>query len=322
MLIVYGDIAVDVVVQANSTPEPGGDASGCHIVILPGGSAANCAVAAARLGTPVQFVGVTGSDYLAEMLVKDLLDNAVGTPHLRRTPAPTAVVVVLINRHGERTFYSFRGAAASAAYGPIAADLLRPGDCLHLSGYSFQDECSRETALALIARAKEVGAMISLDPSFHSAYDFRTKMYPVLRDIDLLFPNREEAERMTGMSEPPQAATLLRALGPKTVVIKLGSDGCYVASDEANTYVPTYPIHDVVDTTGAGDAFCGGFLASTLRNMPPSEAARVGHAVAASVIARQGGHSGSPTIIEIIETLNRYGDTALASALAQSEIRS
>jgi ribokinase len=320
MLIVYGDIAVDVVVQADGAPEPGGDASGGHIAILPGGSAANCAVAAARLGTPVQFVGVTGSDYLAEMLVKDLLDNAVGAPHLRRTPAPTAVVVVLINRHGERTFYSFRGAAASAAYGPIAADLLRPGDWLHLSGYSFQDECSRETALALIARGKEVGATISLDPSFHSARDFRTRMYPVLRDIDLLFPNREEAERMTGVRQPAEAAALLRALGPRVVAIKLGSEGCYVASDEGNTYVPAYPVHNVVDTTGAGDAFCGGFLTATLRNMPPNQAARVGHVVAASVIAREGGHGGSPRIAEIIEALDEYGDSALASALAQWKI--
>jgi sugar/nucleoside kinase (ribokinase family) len=252
--------------------------------------------------------------------VKDLFENAVSTLHLRRTTAPTAVVVVILNRQGERAFYSFRGAAATAAYGPIAADLLRPGDWLHLSGYSFQDESSRETALALIARGKEVGATISLDPSFHSARDFRTKMYPVLADIDLLFPNREEAERMTGVSAPPQAAALLRTLGPKTVVIKLGSDGCYVASDEGNTYVPAYPVHDVVDATGAGDAFCGGFLASTLRNMPPSQATQVGHAVAASVIARRGGHIGSPTISEIIDALSRYGDTALASVLAQGEI--
>jgi len=313
-LIVYGDIATDVTVQTGHTSWAKYDVPDSNISLLPGGSAANCAVVAARLGATVDFVGVTGSDHPAQMLVKDMRSNSVGIQYLRQTGGPTAVIVVIINPQGEKMFYSFRGAAASVPYGPIPPDIVRPGDYLHLSGYSFQDTPSRETALALIDRATAVGAVISLDPSFHSAHDFETKLRPILSEVDLVIPNSEEARQMTGEDTPDLAADAIRAFGPQTVVITLGAGGCYLASEVENTFVPAYPAQEVVDTTGAGDAFCGGFLTGILRGMNPSDAARLAQAAASRVVAQVGGHTAAPSIEDVVQLMRQEGDHVLASA--------
>ena len=189
---------------------------------------------------------------------------------------------------------------------------------MHLSGYSFQDERSRETAVELIAAAKRTGAQVSLDPSFHSAQDFRDKQKPVLGSIDVIFPNETEAERMTGHSDPERAAVAIRELGPGLVVVKLGGHGCFVLSDEERTLVPAYPTDDAVDTTGAGDAFCGGFLTGLAVGMPAGEAARLGHAAAACVVAMQGGHTGAASISEVIRFLRGHDDMATVAAIQRT----
>ena len=316
-LIVYGDIATDVTVQTGHKSWAKYDVPDSNITLLPGGSAANCAIVAARLGTPVDFVGVTGSDHLAQMLVEDMSANSVGIRYLRQTGGPTAVIVVIINPEEEQRFYSYRGAAASVPYGPIPPDIIRPGDCLHLSGYSFQDTPSRDTALALIDRATAVGAVISLNPSFHSAHDFESKFRPIMSEIDVVIPNSEEARQMTGEDAPEQAAEAIRAFGPQTVVITLGADGCYLASEVENTFIPAYPAEEVVDTTGAGDAFCGGFLTGILRGMKASDAARLAQAAATRIIAQVGGHTGAPSIEDIVQLMRQQGDHVLASGVEE-----
>jgi len=195
---------------------------------------------------------------------------------------------------------------------------VQTGDLVHLSGYSFQDERSRATALELIAAARRVGARVSLDPSFHSAQDFRDKQKPVLRDVDVIFPNETEALRMTGHTDPRQAGAAIRELGPRLIVVKLGEQGCFVSADGEERLVPAYATDNVVDTTGAGDAFCGGCLTGLLCGMTPGEAARLGHAAAASVVAMQGGHTGAATAAEIARFMQERGDTAAVAAMQRS----
>ncbi len=314
-LIVCGDIGMDIFVQVDAMPHTGQDAIAHAIALLPAGSAANCAAVAARLGTVVEFVGLTGRDQLAETLIADLRQYEVGVRHLRQVAGGAAVIIAVVDAHGERTMLSHRGVSTQTAYGELAPDLMEPGDCLHLSGYSFQDPLSKASALAWIAQAREKGAQITLDPSFHFAHECRSSHADALPAIDFIFPNREEATLMSGADDPIAAAAIIRRFGPKTVVIKLGSQGCLIASHQTTLHVPAYPTAAVVDTTGAGDAFCGGFLAARLWGLELEQAAKVGHAAAAQVIGQPGGHTGAPTLATIIAQLARYGDAALAAVL-------
>jgi ribokinase len=109
-LVCYGDLCVDIFVSADNFPQPGQDAVVREMSLLPAGSAANCAVTAARLGIPTSFLGVTGHDGFANMLVDDLVANGVNIEHLRQIDAPTGVTIAILGP--ERTFMSFRGANA------------------------------------------------------------------------------------------------------------------------------------------------------------------------------------------------------------------
>ena len=144
---------------------------------------------------------------------------------------------------------------------------------------------------------------------------FQANHAAVLKDIDFIFPNREEALLMSGTDDPYLAAALIRAFGVKTVIVKLGSQGCLIAADQALIHVPAPSVACVVDTTGAGDAFCGGFLAATLWGIELITAAKIGHTAAAAVIGQWGGRAGAPTLDQMTARLAQYGDTALAAVL-------
>jgi sugar/nucleoside kinase (ribokinase family) len=114
---------------------------------------------------------------------------------------------------------------------------------------------------------------------------------PCLPHLDFLFGNQEELEQLTGAREPREIARRLRALGVAVVAVKLAERGAYVAADGWEGHVPAFDV-PVVDTTGAGDAFCGGFLAATLRGWPWEEVTRFANAVGALGVTALGGATG------------------------------
>jgi sugar/nucleoside kinase (ribokinase family) len=304
-LFVYGDAALDIRLQTDDFPQPGGDVSVSALDFLPGGSASNCAVVAAQLGTPTRLIGVTGDDARAQVLIDDLRQHGVDLTHLRCIQGAPGIILAVIGAHGERTFFSYRGVNATHSYGELPSVLFGIGDILHISGYTFQTEHSRATAYQLIERAKvQMNCRLSLDPSYLFARDWKDPA--LLASLDFCFPNREEAYLMTGERDPERAADSLRTAGVKTVVIKLGEQGCYVASQPINAYLPACTASQVVDTIGAGDAFCGGFLSAILAGQDEHYAARLGMATAAYVIAVAGGHAGAPTLNQALQLMNNH----------------
>ncbi|TFG48614.1 MAG: hypothetical protein E4H40_04385, partial [Candidatus Brocadiia bacterium] len=174
---------------------------------------------------------------------------------------------------------------------------------LHLSGYSFQDQNSRNNAVDLIEVAHQYGVSISLDPSYWYAKKYHHDHPQLLAKIDILLPNLEEARLMSGKEDPEEACLALHELSPKVVIVKLGDGGCLLSENQQIEHIPAFPVEKVVDTTGAGDAFCGGFLAGVLKGFSAAEAAVIGNAVASKIVASVGGHGGAPGIAELIEIL-------------------
>lgn len=313
-LVVYGDINMDIAITTDGLPQLGGDAVIRALKLLPGGSAANCAAVAARLGARVELAGAVGDDLIGRLLLDDLRSFGVGVQHVRVEGESSGVVIALVGKAGERSFLSYRGANAQVDYGAPPPDVIAPGDILHISGYSFQNAHSRRAALAWIEQAKQVGARLSLDPSFHFAGDIAN--LDIFPDLDVIFPNEDEAQRLTGETDPKQAAAALRARGCKSVVVTLGAGGCYIDSKQGRLHVPAYAPVQVVDTIGAGDAFCGGYLTGLLRGLGVVQSAQVGHAAAVRVIEAAGGRSGAATLAEVVAFLRRQGEGTLASVLA------
>ena len=304
-LLVYGDIAMDITLESlsQSNPLPGQDAAVADMHFNPGGSAANCAAVAARLGTPTTFLGFVGTDDFGLQLIADLRNCGVNMNHVQQIPGKSGVTVAIVNPGGERTFYSFRGVNKTGKLEAPDKELFENINILHVSGYSFQDESSSGNAIRLIEAAHERGIVISLDPSYWFAKKKPLENPELLRKIDMLLPNLEEAQLMSTKENPKEACLVLHAMGPKVVVVKLGQEGCYVSENNQITQIPAFPVEKVVDTTGAGDAFCGGFLSGILSGLRTVEAARIGNAAASMVVGSVGGHNGAPGVEEVLEII-------------------
>ncbi len=314
-LLAYGDIAMDVIARTSSAAGADQDEKVDNLFISPGGSAVNCAVVASSLGIPSTFLGVRGSDHWSTLLEKDMRKHRVDTRRLLRVPGQMAICISILDPAGERKFYSYRGVNAEAQYPAIPTSLIRKYCCLHLSGYSYQTPNSAAVATALLRSAKENNLLVSLDPSFLFARNLDLKTNKILASVDYFFPSREEAYQITKLRDPLKAAHRIREYGAKVVVVTLDSDGCLLVDETTEKVIKLHSIDPVVDTTGAGDAFCGGFLFAVLNGLTPVDACLVGSAAAAHTIARYGAHESPPTRKDIIDLLRRNDENQLAAAL-------
>ncbi len=299
-LLVYGDIGMDLLLKTPAWPGSGEDARVEELRYSPGGSAANCAVVASRLGVPTTFLGTLGEDPWAATLEVDLKHFSVDTHLIHRAAGSTGTCVAVVAPNGEKRFFSFRGVnETNPPPLPDNAEWSAMG-CLHLSGYSFQSGASRTTALNLVDQARRRGIIVSLDPSFMFAQQIGLTPGHLLESVDIIFPNREETVLLSGLSDPVLAARWLRKRGVKTVIVKLDRDGCLLVSDGVEQIITFKQPDLVIDTTGAGDAFCGGFLAGLLGGFLLLDCCKVGAAAATHIISQLGAHEHAPTRAEIM----------------------
>jgi ribokinase len=278
-LFVFGDLCVDIIAVPRSMPRIGDDATLDSLDVTCGGAAYNCAIAAAEAGAIVRVIGLVGDDEFGAKLIKSLNEHEVDTSLIQvRHDARTGTVLSIASPDGERTLYSYRGVNAEA-HGPVPGGLLRPTDYVYLSGYSLQAPASAETAHML----RHSGAQCLLDPSFQSAASLVEADF--LKGLDWITPNAREAELLTGSADPVRAAAVLRDKGIANVAITRGAEGCLLATANSRVRVPAEQLSVANNTTGAGDAFCGGLLAALLTGCDPLEAARRANHAAASTIA-------------------------------------
>jgi sugar/nucleoside kinase (ribokinase family) len=261
MIVILGDIAVDIVSTLRTPLVRGSDAP-AEICLTPGGSGANVAVWLARLGRPVTFIGRVGDDMFGRWLRDDLETEGVTPALVVDRTRRTGVIQVLVEPDGERTMVPDRGANAVWTRDEVSESLIAGADMLHVVGYVLLDEASQPGALGAMAYARKHGVPISLDPSSHAPLLGlgADAFWKLVGEVDLLLPNRREAQALTGCNEPEDALRALRKHAG-TVVIKLDQDGCMAlaGNDVARTPTPVVPI---ANTTGAGDAFDAGLLAS------------------------------------------------------------
>ncbi len=268
-------------------PAPGSDRPAA-IRSRGGGAGANVAAHLARLGTPVTLAGCVGDDAPGAGLAAELSAAGVGL-RLRTVPGEaTGTIVSLVEPGGQRSMLADRG--ANLLLRPDDAPTLLPGQHLHLSGYTLLDEGPRVAGLAALRAALDAGCTVSLDPASTGPLT-RYGVERWLADTGgatLLLPNADEALLLTGCADAEAAARVL-ARAHRIVAVSLGADGALWASGDALLHRPAHPT-DVVDTTGAGDAFAAGLLAAWLRapDGDPGDLLDAGLALAAEVVRRPG----------------------------------
>ncbi|MGY1804471.1 carbohydrate kinase family protein [Blastococcus sp. SYSU D00922] len=286
-VVVVGDVATDVVAVLSGEPAPGSDRP-ATIRSRGGGAGANVAAHLAHLGARVSLVGCVGDDAPAAGLAAELTAAGVDL-RLRTVPGTaTGTIVSLVEPGGQRSMLADRG--ANLALRPEDVPAPEPGQHLHLSGYTLLDDGPRAAGLAALRAALDAGCTVSLDPASTGPLT-RYGVDRWLADTagaTLLLPNVDEARVLTGCADPADAARAL-VHRHRIVAVSLGADGALWASGDVLVHRPAHPT-DVVDTTGAGDAFAAGLLAAWLGapGTDPGKALDAGLALAAEVVRRPG----------------------------------
>ncbi|WP_418956419.1 carbohydrate kinase family protein [Streptomyces tritici] len=288
-LLVVGDVVTDVVARHREPLAPATDTA-AQIRTLPGGAGANAACWAARTGCPdVRLLGRVGA---GDAPWHDLALRRAGVRPLlvADAEAPTATVIALVDAAAERTFLTDSGAALRLARGDWSPDLLEGVGHLHLSGYLFFADTSRDAVTAALADARAAGVPVSVDPA--SAGFLKetgvARFLAAARGADVLLPNADEACLLTGLDGPEAAARALSRRFP-VVATTLGAAGALIAEAGEVTARVGAPRVRPLDTTGAGDAFTGAFLAARLAGASPAEAAGAGCRAGAEAVRRIGG---------------------------------
>jgi len=290
-VVVVGSVNADLVVQVDRHPRPGETLLGSSSVTLPGGKGANQAVAAARQGARVTLVGAVGDDPYAHVALSGLRAADVDLAHVRHVDGATGLAVVTLAGSGENTIVVVPGANAQVTPAQVdeAADVLAGAAVCVL-----QLEVPLPTVAHAARRAHHHGTRVLLNAAPATALP-----HDLLRLADPLVVNEHEAAMLLGGAHdsPTAAARALAGLGARSVVVTLGAAGVVGHDDTGTWTLPARPV-EVVDTTGAGDAFVGALAAGLAAGRPLRDAA--GHAtrVAAYAVTRLGTQPSYPALTD------------------------
>ena len=264
-----------------------------EIQLILGGNAANAAACLARVGVNAAVIGRIGADFFGHF-VRQTLDELRVDTHLMHTDATakTAATVAAIDPEGKRRFAHVPGATTSFTaqdfdWPALAQNLAqRQGDApvfLHFSSFFLLPGFDGTSTAAVLKQARQLGMRTSLDVCWDPNGQWATALAPCLPYCDFIFPNETEARQLTGCATPDAMADWLLDHGVKTAVVKSGPAGCLVKSATERVRVPGFVV-DVVDATGAGDAFAGGFLAGQVWQWDLERTARFACALAAITV--------------------------------------
>jgi len=260
----------------------------------PGGSAANTIAALARLGIKTGFIGRVGDDADGAYLRSEMAKEGVDTQGIEVARGRTGSAIVLVDPDGERSMYVHPGVNDALSLTPENLSCVKSAKYLHLS--SFVGETMIDVQREILSRSK---AKISFAPGMLYVRRGLDALSGIISKTRVVFLNRDEIE-LLAMSGYRKGAGALNEIGAEIVVVTLGGDGCYIRTPDAEVFIPGLAAR-VVDTTGAGDAFCAGFLYGLLADEPLDVCGCLGNFVAAKCIEAVGAREGLPRKIEIAE---------------------
>ena len=285
-ILVIGSSNTDMTVKSSHLPAPGETVMGDRFVMGPGGKGANQEVAAARLGGDVTFICKVGRDVFGEKAIEGYRKDNIDTQHIMLSDLPSGVALILVDGGGENSISVAPGANGDLTPADIEskADVIRSADILIL-----QLEIPVESVEKAVSIAKEAGVYVILNPA-------PAKRLPVelLENVSLLTPNQSELEILTGIKGDVRAgldALVERGVGE--VILTLGSRGSMVYSGDEPVLIPALKV-DAVDTTAAGDTFCGALAVAISEGKSLTDAARFATCASALTVQKMGAQVSIP----------------------------
>jgi ribokinase len=255
----------------------------------PGGSAANTAVGLARLGVKTGFIGKVASGRDGEYLLDAFRKEGVNTDGIKVSKnGRCGTVIGFVDQDGERALYLDPGVNNSLKFDEINLKHVAGAKFIHLTSFASDDPLQAQ--MKLVDRFPEIA--VTLDPGAIYARRGFDRLRPLIKKCYAVLPNESELRLLTG-KDCQKGAEVLLGEGVKVVAVKLGDKGCYVTNSIESHFIMPNKVN-VVDTTGAGDAFCAGFIYGLLNGKTLRECGVLGNFVASRVITEMGARSGLP----------------------------
>ena len=199
---------------------------------------------------------------------------------------------MLTRSDGERSFLHCYGTNATLCAADVDLEIVKNSRILFIGGTFLTPRFDGKDAAAILSEARKAGVLTAMDTAWDASGKWLDTIESNLPLLDWFMPSIEEAEQMFGTRDEVRLAKIMKERGVKNVAVKMGAEGCYLEPEgEKGTWHPVFPVKPV-DTTGAGDAWCAGFLSALIRGMPPAEAALWGNAVGALCITEIGTTAG------------------------------
>jgi ribokinase len=288
----FGALNADKLYEVNRIARGGEESFILETVESPGGSAANTIVGLARLGARTGFIGKIGKDHEGQLLLDDFRKEGVNTDGIVIGEGNSGTVSAFIDRKGERALYIHPSVNDTIAFEDVNLKYAQQAEFLHLTS---MDEKPFRAQKKLISELE--GVKISLDPGEIYARKGLAALKPIIKRCFVFMPSEVELRLLTGKRWKQGAKQLLDE-GATVVAVKLGGKGCYVTDGDQGYLIPPFK-SKVVDTTGAGDAFCAGFLYGLVCKKDLYASGRLGNLVASKCISRVGARTGLPKADEV-----------------------
>lgn len=298
-IVTVGDSVVDLIIPIPELPIHAEDVLLAEKLQKEVGGAANFLIIASRLGLKVGVIDYVGDDDYGSFYIDTLKSEGVDTTKIWvKKGANTTLVLVLADRKGTHAFIGVHGAGMGLLPADVDPGYVKNSRALYLSGYSLMAPIERNAAMKALYTAEEAGIPIFFDPGPILHLIPSKVLLEAIGSSEAVLPNLTEAKMITRSEELKESSESILKMGAKTVVVKLGEEGCFIATGKGSTKIHSFPVK-VVDTTGAGDAFNAAFIYGYLKKWALEDAGIFANAVGALKVTKMGAGTKVPTKIEV-----------------------
>ena len=294
----FGALNVDKLFKVNCVVGPDCEGFVTGFEEACGGSAANTMVGLARLGCRTGFIGKVADDKEGQLLTRHFQEEGVDAKGIVTVKVGrSGTVMGFIDGKGNRALFVDPGVNDTIMPEEIKKEYVRQTEFLHLA--SFVGQNSFQTQIRLV-ESLPMGVKVSFDPGEIYAGKGLKALEPILNRTYVFMPSARELQMLGGKADYKENAEFMIGKGVRIVAVKMGNKGCYVTDGKESHRIEAFKVK-VVDTTGAGDAFCAGFLYGLLKKKNLAECGKIGNFVASRCVMSMGARTGLPKLEDLVE---------------------
>ena len=303
-IIGLGEVVVDWVAEIPHFPRPDEKIDALSENYFSGGVTANYLVAVSRLGGTCGFIGAVGDDSYGDFLIEDFQQENVDSSQVLKIVGKKTPVNFIFVAKGEKTIIqSPHMQTTKIEISDLNENYIAKAKLMHTT--MIHPEVTRKA----IALAKNNGVKISIDLESQIALRGWEDLKDILLKADILIPNKEGAKSITNSNTPKESAKILINKGIPIVIITMGSQGALITTKDFQKLIPSYKVDNIIDTTGAGDAFNGAFsIGYWIKGWDLEKSCRYGNAAASLKIQKLGARTGMPSEKELLNFLKEIND--------------